>query len=219
MSRSLRDGESSRFVDTNRFNSKRSIITTYSDMGSRAYAPLQREGTFPDSKPKGKEIITEHFAPSNATGLDALESFLPRRLLEMKPQVRAFKLSLTPLRAQTNAWAPTKDQSHQAPSSAMQVPKQGGQLDFSQRKEHALQTHLDQISSILSGARELGTKAGGEHGGLGHGDVWPCPITAPPSRAAKLRNKKVVVRNAERPVTPVQVCARRRAWFAIFCCA
>ena len=46
------------------------------------YAPVQRDGRFPDSRPKGKGIETEHFVPSAIAGIQALEDYLPEKLLE-----------------------------------------------------------------------------------------------------------------------------------------
>jgi hypothetical protein len=51
------------------------------------YAPLQRDGRFPDSGPKGKAIESEHFVPTSAAGLEALESYLPKKALDMTPKV------------------------------------------------------------------------------------------------------------------------------------
>jgi hypothetical protein len=79
-----------RYVDKNRYQTKKSesIIDLYAFPGSSVYAPLQREGRFPDSRPKGKGIETEHFVPSAVAGLQALEEYLPKRLLKMKIKVR-----------------------------------------------------------------------------------------------------------------------------------
>lgn len=63
-------------------------MDTYADAGSAVYAPLQRDGRFPDSRPQGKTIETEHFLPTNASGIDALEAFLPKGALEPRIKVR-----------------------------------------------------------------------------------------------------------------------------------
>lgn len=85
-----------RYVDKNRYQTRmsESIIDTYAFPGSSVYAPLQRDGRFPDSRPKGKGIETEHFVPSAMAGLQALEDYLPRRLLETKIKVRTVGLTL-----------------------------------------------------------------------------------------------------------------------------
>lgn len=78
-----------RYVDKNRYQTKmsESIIDTYAFPGSSVYAPLQRDGRFPDSRPKGKGIETEHFVPSAMAGIQALEEYLPKRLLETSIKV------------------------------------------------------------------------------------------------------------------------------------
>lgn len=78
-----------RYVDKNRYQTKmsESIIDKYAFPGSSVYAPPQREGRFPDSRPKGKGIETEHFVPSAMAGLQALEEYLPKRMLEARIQV------------------------------------------------------------------------------------------------------------------------------------
>jgi hypothetical protein len=64
-----------------------SIIDAYAFPGSSVYAPLQREGKFPDSRPAGQGIETEHFVPTAVAGLQALEDYLPKKLLEMNIKV------------------------------------------------------------------------------------------------------------------------------------
>jgi hypothetical protein len=64
-----------------------SIIDKYADPASGVYAPLQREGRFPDSRPKGRVIETEHFVPSSTAGLQALENFLPKGAKDMRIKV------------------------------------------------------------------------------------------------------------------------------------
>lgn len=78
-----------RNVDKNWWQQQKaeSIIDAYAHPGSRVYAPLQREGRFPDTRPKGRSIETEHFVPSVLAGVEALESYLPKKLLEVKVKV------------------------------------------------------------------------------------------------------------------------------------
>lgn len=78
-----------RYVDKNWWQQQKaeSIIDAYAHPGSRVYAPLQREGRFPDTRPKGRTIETEHFVPSVLAGVEALESYLPKKLLEVKVKV------------------------------------------------------------------------------------------------------------------------------------
>lgn len=75
-----------RYVDKNWWQQQKaeSIIDAYAHPGSRVYAPPQREGRFPDTRPKGRLIETEHFVPTALAGLEALESYLPKKLLDVK---------------------------------------------------------------------------------------------------------------------------------------
>lgn len=53
------------------------------------YAPVQREGRFPETKPAGQEIETEGFAPATLAALSDLETSLPAKMLN--PKLRAPK--------------------------------------------------------------------------------------------------------------------------------
>lgn len=79
-----------RYVGKNRWLAAKeeSVVDLYSNPGSRVYAPLQRAGRFPDSSPNGKAIESEHFVPTSAAGLEALEKYLPKAALDMTSQVR-----------------------------------------------------------------------------------------------------------------------------------
>lgn len=79
-------------------------------------------------------------------------------------------------------------------------------LDYTKRKEQALRKHLDHISDDLASARAAGQAAGAPGGGLGYGDAWPSPVAGQAHEAEKkasMKKKKAVVRNAERPQTPI----------------
>ena len=71
-------------MGTNRWlrEKQTSIIDKYANQASDVYAPLQREGRFPETRPQGQAIETEHFVPNNAAGLQALEAFLPSGALD-----------------------------------------------------------------------------------------------------------------------------------------
>lgn len=55
--------ENRKYVEKHRKLHKPTIVERYANYGSGTYAPLQREGRFPESKPLGKEIETEGYAP------------------------------------------------------------------------------------------------------------------------------------------------------------
>eukprot|EP00873_Tetraselmis_striata_P037432 jgi/Tetstr1/457696/TSEL_044243.t1 len=61
---------------------KKTIIQKYGDFGSDVYAPLQRAGRFPDSKPAGREINPDQFTPKTLHGIYDLENSVPERKLE-----------------------------------------------------------------------------------------------------------------------------------------
>lgn len=84
--------------------------------------------------------------------------------------------------------------------------EQPTKLDYKKRKEQALRKHLDHVSEALSSARAAGQAAGAPAGGLGYGDAWPVPVAGQAQEAEKkasMKKKKAVVRNAERPQTPI----------------
>ncbi|CAG9464752.1 unnamed protein product [Pedinophyceae sp. YPF-701] len=62
---------------------KRSIIDDYADFASRVYAPLQREGRFPDAVPKGgAEVDPAPFLPRTVDDVIMLEGTLHQGALE-----------------------------------------------------------------------------------------------------------------------------------------
>lgn len=85
----------------------------------------------------------------------------------------------------------------------VQAPSGPKQLDYSKRKELALRNHLDTIAESLSQARAAGQAAGAPAAGLGFGDAWPAPTSGKKGGVKELKATKAVVRNAERPATPV----------------
>ncbi|KAG2496803.1 hypothetical protein HYH03_005210 [Edaphochlamys debaryana] len=76
--------ENRKYVEKHRKLHKPTIVERYANFGSGTYAPMQREGRFPESKPLGKEIETEGYAPVTLRGVAELETFLPSRLLNPK---------------------------------------------------------------------------------------------------------------------------------------
>ncbi len=67
---------------------KPDIIDRYSQYSSGVYAPMQREGRFPDSRPMDQRIDTRPYQPSTYAELLELEASLPQRHLMAKVQVR-----------------------------------------------------------------------------------------------------------------------------------
>ena len=66
---------------------KPDIIDKYSKFSSGVYAPMQREGRFPDTRPEDQSIDTRSFQPSSLAELLDLEASLPQRQLMAKVQV------------------------------------------------------------------------------------------------------------------------------------
>ena len=66
---------------------KPDIIDKYSQYSSGVYAPMQREGRFPDTRPVEQRIDTRPFQPSTYAELLDLEASLPQRQLMAKVQV------------------------------------------------------------------------------------------------------------------------------------
>ena len=66
---------------------KKTIIQKYGDFGSEVYAPLQREGRFPDSSAHGPKLDPEPFVPRTLTSLYELEASAPTRKFEVSGSV------------------------------------------------------------------------------------------------------------------------------------
>ena len=66
---------------------KPDIIDKYSCYSSGVYAPMQREGRFPDTRPVDQRIDTRPFQPNSYAELVELEASLPQRKLLAKVQV------------------------------------------------------------------------------------------------------------------------------------
>ncbi|GIL83565.1 hypothetical protein Vretifemale_12354, partial [Volvox reticuliferus] len=126
--------ENRKYVEKHRKLHKPTIVERYANFGSGTYAPLQREGRFPESKPMGQEIETEGYEPASLKGLLELEAFLPARLLNPKTT----------------------------------APKRPDRLDYSQRKEAAIQHDLKTINDLLDVSKATA--------GRGFGDCWPAPL-------------------------------------------
>lgn len=135
---------------------KASIIDKYADYGSAVYAPLQREGRFPDvvkaptaagalvpqqigtgvQKPGVQKpgLNADQFVPASITGLHDLQSSLPIRALEPK----------------------------------LNKPKVPTKLNYTQRLEQAIQHDVEIVGNLLQTAKQTT--------GRGVGQVWPYPV-------------------------------------------
>ena len=67
--------------------SRPDLIDKYSRYSSGVYAPMQREGRFPDTRPVDQRIDTRPFQPNSYAELVELEQSLPQRQLLAKVQV------------------------------------------------------------------------------------------------------------------------------------
>lgn len=63
------------------------IIDKYSEYSSGVYAPMQREGRFPDTRPVDQRIDTRPFQPNSYAELVELEASVPQHRLLAKVQV------------------------------------------------------------------------------------------------------------------------------------
>lgn len=81
--------EQRKYVEKPRKLQKPTIVEQYANYGSTKYAPVQREGRFPETKPMGREIETEGYQPATLPAVLELESYLPARLLN--PRISAPK--------------------------------------------------------------------------------------------------------------------------------
>lgn len=129
-----------------------SIIDKYADYGSSVYAPLQREGRFPDAiKPAAataavagqsvgvqatqcRLVDAETLAPSTLAGLQELQSSLPARALQ----------------------------------PSLHKPKPPAKLSYSQRIQAAVEQDVETCMNLLETAKATQ--------GRGVGQVWPHPI-------------------------------------------
>lgn len=66
---------------------KRDIIAEYANFGSKVYAPLQREGRFPESHPKGAEIDPSRYLDQSKRAVMTLERTLPPGTLKVKAEL------------------------------------------------------------------------------------------------------------------------------------
>ncbi|CAD7704327.1 unnamed protein product, partial [Ostreobium quekettii] len=85
----LRHLTTSRKKAAQRGKPARTWVQKYADSGSNIYAPLQREGRFPHSRPKGQEIATEAFQPQDLKRLGDLEKSMAGALTFVASKARS----------------------------------------------------------------------------------------------------------------------------------
>jgi hypothetical protein len=129
-----------------------SIIDKYADYGSPVYAPLQREGRFPDAI-KPSSAATPAAAAGVAAGAAA------RALPDIQTLAPSSLAGLQELQASLPACA-LQPKLHR--------PKPPAKLNYSQRAEAAVQQDVETISNLLQSAKATQ--------GRGVGQVWPYPI-------------------------------------------
>ena len=66
---------------------RRDIIGDYANFGSKVYAPLQRDGRFPERRAPGDEIDPSQFLPADVKTTMSLERSLPPGTLKVKPEL------------------------------------------------------------------------------------------------------------------------------------
>ncbi|GFH27627.1 uncharacterized protein HaLaN_25984, partial [Haematococcus lacustris] len=76
--------ESRKYAEKPRRLVRPGIVERYANYSSTTYAPVQREGRFPEAKPNGRLIETDGYQPVNLQGIADLEAYLPPRLLNPK---------------------------------------------------------------------------------------------------------------------------------------
>eukprot|EP00227_Mantoniella_beaufortii_P019466 CAMPEP_0197584104 /NCGR_PEP_ID=MMETSP1326-20131121/6810_1 /TAXON_ID=1155430 /ORGANISM="Genus nov. species nov., Strain RCC2288" /LENGTH=1093 /DNA_ID=CAMNT_0043148417 /DNA_START=227 /DNA_END=3508 /DNA_ORIENTATION=+ len=103
----------------------KTIVDDYATFSSTVYAPMTREGKFPDTKPVGNEIDPKPFEPTTYRGILELEVSMPT---SATVSTAAFKLL-------ANKVVRGKASGH--------------------RKEQALRAKLDQVSKTLEEAKEF----------------------------------------------------------------
>jgi hypothetical protein len=99
------------------------IIDDYASFASTVYAPVTREGKFPDTRPRGQEIDPKPFEPTTFHGILSLEASMPASA--MAPKV---------VTAETKV-------------------KKGGGDAYARRKETVLKAELNQVYHTLEDAK------------------------------------------------------------------
>ena len=81
----------------------------YADYGSQIYAPVQRQGRFPETQPRGKEIDPSPFEPASLRQLDDLHETLGPSRLHATVKVPPSRESLTMTARQRRLNASARD--------------------------------------------------------------------------------------------------------------
>jgi hypothetical protein len=143
---------------------KADIIARYADYGSDVYAPVQRDGRFPDAPPARAAATT---ATSASGPPRAVPPALPDASRMMPNSLDGLRELADSLPA--SALAPRLWQQAQAPHA--QVP-----LTYAQRRQAAVRADVNSVHVALEEAKKTS--------GRGVGAVWPFPIQS--SGATKL---------------------------------
>ena len=103
----------------------KTLVDDYATFSSNVYAPITREGKFPDTKPQGQEIDPKPFEPTTYRGILELEASMP-----------------------ASATQPT------TVTADDKKKKKSGDA-YKERKDAALRAELDQVSNTLEDAKSF----------------------------------------------------------------
>jgi len=185
--------EARKYVEKPRKLHKLAVVEKYAQYSSSMYAPLQREGRFPDSGPAGKPVETEGFAPATLQGLSELEATLPAKMIV--PRTTA-----PPRKPARLDYAGRKDAAVQrdlkAINDLLDAAKSGAGRGIGECWPAPLQPEL--LPASASMRRTLDARAG---------ETPMSPKRPPSSPSAKLQAKSAspprkATRVPERPPTP-----------------
>jgi hypothetical protein len=158
----------------------KTLVDDYASWSSTVYAPMTREGKFPDTKPQGQEIDPKPFEPTTYRGLLELEAAMP-------------------------VWA-TQPAAVTAEMTAKEKMAASGGDAYGQRREAVLRAELDQVHETLEDAKKF---AEGERGvgacwplPLAAGDEEATLQATMAATGGKGTTRLRPARRAERPETP-----------------
>ena len=103
----------------------KTIVDDYTSFSSAVYAPITREGVFPDTQPAGQEIDPKPFEPTTYRGILELEASMPASA------------------------------THPAPITEKTKALNAGGDAFERRREAALRQELDQVHATLEDAKSF----------------------------------------------------------------
>lgn len=115
------------------------IVQAYADYGSSKYAPVTRDGRFPESA--GQRVESELFSPASLRGVLDLEASLPRKMLDPLSG-SSHLISCLPTLRQTGSLT--------------------GKLDFRQRADAKRQADLETVSGLLETSKKAAGRGYGD---------------------------------------------------------